>query len=202
MPVLGSDGKQKRPRPAGLLFARGSPNVLLAPEYRLAFEAFLANSLQSTCRTGVECPPFALLQQDTTMALSVARFFLLFLLSLLVGTMFGILVGYNPAGLSALAYVEQQQNAIRSFNTLLPSMGALCIVLTVGLAFRLRSDRRVCYLHVVAAILMVVAALVTRFGNQPINAIVMTWSAPHQRQTGCSCVTTGGTGTSYAALRA
>lgn len=111
------------------------------------------------------------------MALDVTRFFLLVLLSLLVGTMFGILVGYNPTSLSALAYVEQQQNAIRSFNTLLPSMGAFCIVLTVGLAFRSRSDRRVCYLHIVAAILMVVAALVTRFGNQPINAIVMTWSA-------------------------
>jgi len=111
------------------------------------------------------------------MALDVTRFFLLVVLSLLVGTMFGVLVGYNPASLSALAYVEQQQNAIRAFNTLLPSMGAFCIVLTVGLAFRLRSDRRARYLHIAAAILMVVAALVTRFGNQPINAIVMTWSA-------------------------
>lgn len=111
------------------------------------------------------------------MAIHITRFVLLVLLSLLVGAMFGILVGYNPANLSALAYVEQQQNAIRSLNTLLPSMGALCIFLTVGIAFHSRTDSRTRYLHIAAAILMVVAAVVTRFGNQPINAIVMTWSA-------------------------
>jgi len=111
------------------------------------------------------------------MATNATRFLLLILLSLLVGTMFGIWVGYNPASLSAPAYVEQQQNAIRAFNTLLPSIGAACILLTAGLAYRERSDSRVRYLHIAAAILMLVAALVTRFGNQPINAIVMTWSA-------------------------
>jgi len=91
--------------------------------------------------------------------------------------MFGIWVGYNPATLSAVSYVEQQQNAIRAFNTLLPAIGAICIVLTIGLAVRSGSDQRVRYLHVAAAICMVVAAVVTRFGNQPINAVVMTWTA-------------------------
>jgi uncharacterized membrane protein len=111
------------------------------------------------------------------MVFTVNRFILLLLLSLLVGTMFGIWVGYNPSGLSASSYVEQQQNAIRAFNTLLPAIGAVCILLTAGLAFGARSDSRVRYLHIAAAICMVVAAVVTRFGNQPINAIVMTWSA-------------------------
>jgi uncharacterized membrane protein len=91
--------------------------------------------------------------------------------------MFGILVGYNPASLSASAYVEQHQNAVRSLNTLLPLMGATCIVLTVFLAFASRIDRRTSVLLVVAALLMLTAGLVTRFGNQPINAVVMTWSA-------------------------
>lgn len=111
------------------------------------------------------------------MAVNIARFLLLVLLSLLVGTMFGIWVGYNPASLSATAYVEQQQNAIRAFNVLLPAIGAVCILLTAGLAFAARLDSRTRYLHVVAAILMVVAAVVTRFGNQPINAIVISWGA-------------------------
>lgn len=111
------------------------------------------------------------------MADNILRFLLLLLLSLLVGTMFGIWVGYNPASLSASSYVEQQQNAIRAFNTLLPMIGAVCILMTVGLAVRARSDSRVRYVHLAAAILMVVAAVVTRFGNQPINAIVMTLSA-------------------------
>jgi len=81
------------------------------------------------------------------MAVNTVRFVLLMLLALLVGTTFGILMGYNPAGLSAAAYIQQQQNAIRSLNTLLPVMGAVCIVLMVWLAIRSGDDRRgrVCF---------------------------------------------------------
>jgi uncharacterized membrane protein len=57
-----------------------------------------------------------------TMAANIIRFALVVLLALLVGTMFGIWIGFNPASLSALAYVEQQQNTIRSLNTLLPAI--------------------------------------------------------------------------------
>jgi uncharacterized membrane protein len=106
----------------------------------------------------------------------IMRFALLVLLALLVGTMFGILVGFNPASLSASAYVEQQQNAVRSLNTLLPAIGAACIVLTVGLAVRAKGDIRSRALLIAAGILLITAALVTRFANQPINAIVMTWT--------------------------
>ena len=88
-----------------------------------------------------------------------------------------IWVGYNPIALSAAAYVEQQQNAIRAFNTLLPVIGAVCVFLTAVLAIRARSEPGIRYLHVAAALCMVMAAVVTRFGNQPINAVVMTWSA-------------------------
>jgi uncharacterized membrane protein len=86
------------------------------------------------------------------------------------------LVGFNPASLSAPAYVEQQQNAIRSLNALLPVIGAICIVLMVVLAILSKGDPRSRYLLVSAALLMIVAALVTRLANQPINAVVMTWS--------------------------
>jgi uncharacterized membrane protein len=111
------------------------------------------------------------------MASNIIRFVLLMLLALLVGTMFGIWVGFNPSSLSASAYIEQQQNAIRALNTLLPATGAVCILLTVALAALSKGDRRSRYLLLAAAVLMVVAALVTRFGNQPINAVVMTWRA-------------------------
>jgi uncharacterized membrane protein len=97
-------------------------------------------------------------------------------MALLVGSMFGIMIGYNPASLSASAYVEQHQNAVRSLNTLFPVMGAICIALIVILVVRSGTQRRIRYLLVAAASLMLFAALVTRFGNQPINAIVMTWS--------------------------
>jgi uncharacterized membrane protein len=107
------------------------------------------------------------------MAANILRFIVLALLALLVGTMFGIWVGFDPASLSASGYVEQQQNAIRSLNTLLPAMGAICIVLTFVLAYLAPRGRD---LLIAAALLMLVTAAVTRFGNQPINAVVMTWS--------------------------
>jgi len=110
------------------------------------------------------------------MAANTIRFILLVLLALLVGTMFGIWVGFNPSSLSAVAYVEQQQNAIRSLNTLLPVMGTVCILLTVWLAILSKDDSRSRYLLAVSVVCLVVAALVTRFGNQPINAAVITWS--------------------------
>ena len=110
------------------------------------------------------------------MAMNIVRFVLLVLMALLVGSMFGIMIGYNPASLSASAYVEQHQNAVRSLNTLFPVMGAICIALIVILVVRSGTQRRIRYLLAAAAFLMLVAALVTRFGNQPINAIVMTWS--------------------------
>ena len=114
--------------------------------------------------------------RGASMTATILRFILVVLLALLVGTMFGIWVGFNPASLSASAYVEQQQNTIRSLNTLLPAMGAVCILLTVVLALLSRGDWRSRCLLIAAAVLMIIAALVTRFANQPINALVMTWS--------------------------
>ena len=111
------------------------------------------------------------------MVTNIVRFTLVVLLALLVGTMFGIWIGFDPTSLSAAAYVEQQQNAIRSLNTLLPAMGAVCILLAVVLAVLSKGDLRCRYLLIGAVVLLIGAALVTRFANQPINAVVMTWSA-------------------------
>ena len=111
------------------------------------------------------------------MATNAVRFVLLMLVALLVGTMVGIWAGFNPASLSSSAYVEQQQNAIRAFNVLLPAVGVGCVLLALLLAFMSSGDLRSRYLLVAVAVLLVVAGLVTRFGNQPINAVVATWSA-------------------------
>ena len=104
------------------------------------------------------------------------RFVSLLLTSLLVGTMFGVWLGFNPTALTATAYVEMQQNAIRALNVSLPVLGATCILLTAILAV-LTKDRASRVLLVAAVICLIAAGLITRFGNQPINAIVMTWSA-------------------------
>jgi uncharacterized membrane protein len=108
---------------------------------------------------------------------TIIRFIDLLLVALLAGTTFGIWLGFDPAGLSATTYVEQQQHAIRALNTLLPATGVLCIGLTLILAMAARRSPRARYLLIAAATCMLAAGVVTRFGNQPINAQVMTWVA-------------------------
>lgn len=101
----------------------------------------------------------------------------LLLVALLVGTMFGIWLGFNPAGLSASAYVEVQQQTIRSLNTPMPSLGAVCIALNLALSVIERASRPRSILFLGAALCLLVAGLITRFENQPINGLVMTWSS-------------------------
>ena len=94
---------------------------------------------------------------------------------LIAGTIFGIWIGYNPKNLSAPAYVELQQMAIRSLNTLMPLLGLITIILTITSALLQKENQTVLITLLIAAVLLIAAGLVTRFGNQPINKIVMTW---------------------------
>jgi len=111
------------------------------------------------------------------MIINLIRFAGLLLTSLVVGTTFGIWLGYNPSGLSPATYVEQQQKAIGALNTIMPVLGAACILLNSALAVLTKADSRTRYLLIASVIFLIAAGLITRFGNQPINAIVMTWSA-------------------------
>ena len=101
----------------------------------------------------------------------------LLLAALLIGTMFGIWLGYNPMELSAGAYIEQQQHAIRALNVVMPVLGALVALLTLASALLARRSRTQFALFVGALICFVAAGVVTRFLNQPINAVVIVWSA-------------------------
>lgn len=100
----------------------------------------------------------------------------LLLCGLLVGTMFGIWFGYNPQGISGPAYVEVQQQAITALNVPLPILGAVCVVLCLVCAYLGRDQPARLYLFLAAAVLLVAAGVITRFLNQPINAVVMTWN--------------------------
>jgi hypothetical protein len=95
--------------------------------------------------------------------------------SLLVGSMFGIWRGFNPATFSPATFVEVQQGAIHGLNDLLPIMGLVSVVLTLGLAFLARR-RGTRLLYGGAAAALILAGAVTRLCNQPINDIVMSWS--------------------------
>ena len=105
----------------------------------------------------------------------VVLFFSVLTTGVIAGIIFGIWIGYNPRDLSAMAYVEQQQNAIRALNVLMPVLGLIAIVLTVTAAFLQRSDRPTFVVLLIAAVLLLISGVITRFGNQPLNAIVITW---------------------------
>ena len=97
--------------------------------------------------------------------------------SLVVGAMFGIWRGYDPALYSAATFVDVHQGAVRGLNDLLPAMGLASIAMIAVLAFLARKRPRVPWRYAAAAAALAVAGIVTRFGNQPINDIVMGWGA-------------------------
>jgi len=101
---------------------------------------------------------------------------------LVAGTMFGIWLGHDPKTFSYASFVEMRQHAIRSMNIKLPLMAAAGILLTLVPAFLARKDPGLAWLLSGAVLLFAAAGAVTRFYNQPVNSIVMTWtisSPPH-----------------------
>ena len=97
--------------------------------------------------------------------------------ALVAGTVFGIWIGYNPKDLSATAYIEQQQSAINALNTLMPLLGLLTILLTFFSAYLHKKEKSIFITLLVAVVFLIVSGVTTRFGNQPINSIVMSWNA-------------------------
>ena len=109
--------------------------------------------------------------------LMAIRIVAIILIALIAGATFGIWQGYNPAPYSQDTFLEVHQGAVHGLNTLLPVMGFSTMIMTLVLA--LRSDRHTALrgLFWVTLALLVLAGLITRFANQPINAVVMTWTA-------------------------
>ncbi len=97
------------------------------------------------------------------------------LAAFLTGIIFGIWVGTDPQSLSMVAYVEQQQSAIKALNNVMPIIGGLTILTTLFSAILQRKNKTIWLPLLFAAGLFMVTGLITRFGNQPINAIIMTW---------------------------
>jgi uncharacterized membrane protein len=117
------------------------------------------------------------LQKEQAMIATVIDFANLLLAALLAGAMFGVSLMLRPAGLDAVIYIVQQQNGIRALNSVMPALGGLTLLLTLAAALLARDDRTRLSLLLAAAACLLAAGLITRFLNQPINAIVMTWAA-------------------------
>lgn len=100
----------------------------------------------------------------------------LLLAALLVGALFGVWLSFNPVGLDAGSWIAQQQHGIRAMNGRMPVLGGVTLLVTIAATALAYSDRTRFVMLVAAAISLLAAGLITRFLNQPINAIVITWS--------------------------
>ncbi len=98
------------------------------------------------------------------------------LLGLIAGSLFGIRFGFDFTQYSPSTYLEVHQLAVHGLNDLLPMMGLAALLVIAVLAFHARANRRALVLYLLAGLGVIVAGLVTRFLNQPINSEVMTWS--------------------------
>ena len=110
------------------------------------------------------------------MTTQIIRFLNMLMAGLVAGTLFGRWIGYNPKNLSVNSYVESQQGAIKALNTLMPVLGLLTIILTVISAILQKQKHFVFITLIIAAGFLLLSGLITKFGNQPINTVVMTWS--------------------------
>jgi hypothetical protein len=109
-------------------------------------------------------------------AKTLVIFFAVLDVGLLAGIVVGIWLGYNPASFSYTAYIEYQQGAISAMNILMPLSGLLAILLTTVFAIQYRHRTRVFTILIAAIACLMASGFVTKFGNQPINATVMTWT--------------------------
>ena len=108
---------------------------------------------------------------------TVGRVVSLMLVGLLAGSVFGVWRGFDFAQYTPAAYLEVHQGAVRGLDMLLPVQGILEMVIVVALAIGARHYRRLLVLLIAAAFLLAAAGLITRLGNQPINGLVMSWTA-------------------------
>lgn len=99
----------------------------------------------------------------------------LLLAALLVGSMFGARLFLNPTGLDFPSCVAVQQQGIRTLNSFLPVLGAATILATGAASFLARHDRSRLAFLLLSIACFVASGIITRFCNQPINAIVITW---------------------------
>lgn len=110
------------------------------------------------------------------MTTSIIRFLNIILAALLAGTSFGIWIGFNPMNLSPSAYIEQQQNMLQSLRTLMVSLIVFTTIITILSAYLQKHDKSTFIFLILAAVFFIACILITRFGNKPIDDIVITWT--------------------------
>lgn len=104
------------------------------------------------------------------------RFTNVIIVALLAGTSLGIWIGFNPLGLSYATYVEQQQNMLGSLRVLMVVLVFLATIITIVSAFLERQNKVNFIMLLSASAFLIACILITRFGNKPIDDIVISWT--------------------------
>lgn len=100
----------------------------------------------------------------------------LLFVGLTAGAAYVIWFDYDPSGMSPAFFAETMQHAIRALTVPLPTIVVLGLLFTVIASFQARSDRAPFLLLTVASLCIICVALITRFGNIPINNQILTWN--------------------------
>jgi uncharacterized membrane protein len=111
------------------------------------------------------------------MTTSIIRFLNIIIAAILAGTSFGIWMGFNPLNLSPTTYIEQQQNMLRSLNVLMISLVLSATIITIISAVLHRSNKQEFILLLIASLFFISCIIISRFGNQPINNEIMSWTS-------------------------
>ena len=111
------------------------------------------------------------------MTTSIVRFLNIIIAAFLAGVSFGIWIGFNPMNLSPSTYIEQQQNMIRALNVLMITLVFTATGITIISAFLQESNKPVFITLLIAALFFISCIVISRFGNQPINKIIMSWTS-------------------------
>ena len=111
------------------------------------------------------------------MTTSIIRFLNIIIAALLAGTSFGIWMGFNPLNLSPSVYIEQQQSMIRALNVLMITLVFSATIITIISAILQRGNKQAFIPLLFASLFFISCIIISRFGNQPINKEIMTWTS-------------------------
>jgi hypothetical protein len=111
------------------------------------------------------------------MTTSIIRFLNIIIAALLAGTSFGIWIGFNPSNLSPSTYIEQQQNMISALNVLMIILVFSAAIITIMSAILQRGNKQAFIPLLLASLFFISCIIISRFGNQPINNEIMTWTS-------------------------
>lgn len=110
------------------------------------------------------------------MGISTIRFINIIMVALLAGVSFGIWIGFNPSDLSPSTYIEQQQNMLQSLKGLLVALVIITTLITILSAFLQKISNSTFISLLIATGFLIGCILITRFGNKPIDDLVITWT--------------------------